>query len=97
MTDKKINKTIAELCRWEIVGDEVFCYANNDIRGFRWFTGDSDAMKEVLLTLTDGQRTDLLWHLDDMGVGNNGDFALLTLHPEVLAEAFLRTLGKWEQ
>jgi hypothetical protein len=57
---------------------------------------DLNAMRKEMLTLTNKQGFEFLWHLNDMGfVG--GDWELLTLDSQVLAEAFLRTLGKWEE
>jgi hypothetical protein len=60
------------------------------------FCNDLNAMREAMLTLTNKQGFGFLWHLNDMGfVG--GDWELLTLDSQVLAEAFLRTFGKWEE
>jgi hypothetical protein len=55
-----------------------------------------NAMHKALMTLNDGERFDFLWHLNDMGIVA-GYFEFIILPPEVLAEAFLRTLGKWEE
>jgi hypothetical protein len=105
MTNEQINIAIAEalgkavewhdeapywLGMWSSVGEgnESFAEFNPAY--------DLNAMHEALMTLNDGERFDFLWHLNDMGIVA-GDFEFIILPPEVLAEAFLRTLGKWEE
>ena len=109
MTNKKINIAIAEACGWRIAErvspeakeDATACWIRPN--GDEWqeeslpdYCNDLNAMREAMLTLTNKQGFGFLWHLNDMGfVG--GDWELLTLDSQVLAEAFLPTLGKWEE
>jgi hypothetical protein len=108
MTNKKINIAIAEACGWRIAErvspeakeDATACWIRPN--GDEWqeeslpdYCNDLNAMREAMLTLTNKQGFGFLWHLNDMGfVG--GDWELLTLDSRVLAEAFLRTIEKWE-
>jgi hypothetical protein len=89
MTNEQIDIAIAEACGWGV-------FANTRPTDLPNYCKDLNAMREAMLTLTDKQGFGFLWHLNDMGfVG--GDWELLTLDSHVLAEAFLRTLGKWEE
>jgi hypothetical protein len=94
MTNEQINKVIAETCGW-IERPTCTDFLGNPLLPPD-YCNDLNAMREVMLTLNDKQGFGFLWHLNDMGfVG--GDWELLTLDSQVLAEAFLRTLGKWEE
>ena len=89
MKNQQINIAIAEHCGWGV-------FANTRPTDFPNYCKDLNAMREAMLNLTNEQGFGFLWHLNDMGfVG--GDWELLTLDSHVLAEAFLRTLGKWEE
>jgi hypothetical protein len=98
MTNQQINIAIAEACGWNYL-DSRTIYPRGIKDGVTLELPDYckclNAMREAMLTLTNKQGFGFLWHLNDMGfVG--GDWELLTLDSQVLAEAFLRTLGKWE-
>jgi hypothetical protein len=54
---------------------------------------DRNAMHEALSTLTPTQGVTLCCHLNEMGI--TGEWDILTTKLDVLAEAFLRTIGKW--
>ena len=112
MTNEQINIAIAETCGWtDCVFVEslkltkgfpppnnppIYGTYENGMAQLPNYCKDLNAMREAMLTLTDKQGFGFLWHLNDMGfVG--GDWELLTLDSHVLAEAFLRTLGKWEE
>ena len=104
MTNEQINIAIAELCGWTEISQ--YTQAVDGWYGYEPRNGphsqvpdyckDLNAMRKAMLTLTNKQGFGFLWHLNDMGfVG--GDWELLTLDSQVLAEAFLRTIGKWEE
>jgi hypothetical protein len=107
MTNEQINKintAIAEACGWTDIShytqavDGWYGYEpeNGPHSKIPNFCNDLNVMREAMLTLTNKQGFGFLWHLNDMGfVG--GDWELLTLDSQVLAEAFLRTFGKWEE
>jgi hypothetical protein len=107
MTNERINKiniTIAELRGWTEI--EQYTQAVDGWYGYEPENGPHsqvpnyckclNAMHKALMTLNDGERFDFLWHLNDMGIVA-GDFEFIIMPPEVLAEAFLRTIGKWEE
>ena len=112
MTNQQINIAIAEACGWtDCVFVEslkltkgfpppnnppIYGTYENGMAQLPNYCNDLNAMREAMLTLTNEQGFGFLWHLNDMGfVG--GDWELLTLDSQVLAEAFLRTIGKWEE
>jgi len=104
MTNQQINIAIAELCGWTEIShytqavDGWYGYEPEDGPHSQVpdYCNDLNAMRKAMLTLTNKQGFGFLWYLNDMGfVG--GDWELLTLDSQVLAEAFLKTLGKWEE
>ena len=104
MSEERINITIAEHCGWTEISH--YTQAVDGWYGYEPENGPHskipkyckclNAMHKALMTLNDGERFDFLWHLNDMGIVA-GDFEFIILPPEVLAEAFLCTLGKWEE
>ena len=100
MTNEQINIAIFEIFGWKWDPEKnSFFHPENGRLKPKYapdYCNDLNAMREAMLTLTNKQGFGFLWHLNDMGfVG--GDWELLTLDSQVLAEAFLRTLGKWEE
>jgi hypothetical protein len=92
---------IAEACRWKV--EKLW---NGELHGkpigeqgpFREvpdYLNDRNAMHEALMTLTADQGFDLCLYLGYMGIGSH--FGLITAPLELLAEAFLRTIDKWEE
>ena len=94
MTDKQINQRIAEACGWR-KEDGVYMWTANGIdctcpELWDW-TNDLNAMHEAQQKLS---REEFVVYIDE----------LMELHHEPMlssvrqrAEAFLRTLGKWEE
>jgi hypothetical protein len=92
MTDKQINAAIAEACGWTV-----------DKRGFGWlnpngcyteppdYCSDLNAMHEAEDELT---FEDWELYCDELGGSLRGCAHATARHR---AEAFLRTLGKWEE
>jgi len=86
---------IAEACGWK-----------PDKRGFGWlsphgyyapepdYLNDLNAMHEAMKTLSLKMGFEFCSHLNDMGI--LGDWDMLTATAAQRAEAFLKTIGKWE-
>lgn len=106
MSEEQINIAIAEACGWTDCSniDGTLCGLPIGVTSLKGrydiipdYWNELNAMHEAMLTLTDEQGFGFLWNLNDMGYDEafvGGDW--LTLDSQVLAEAFLRTLGKWE-
>jgi hypothetical protein len=109
MTDDQINAAIAEACGWTQVGE---CENGGfRLRGFPpnrseahrkpipQFCTDLNAMHEAEKTLTDDkyhQFTDCLYDLEQHRLNQTNKWRWLSVTAHQRAEAFLRTLGKWE-
>ena len=99
MTDQEINKTIAEACRWEILKDPFIigcaCYAKDPHGepkcGVPNYCEDLNAMHEAERMLTKEQTNEYIAVLFD----STYEATLATARQR--AEAFLKTLGKWEE
>ena len=99
MTDEQINEVIAEACGWNdfVVHPEFGLMGTPpDTHGLRtavdWYTVDLNAMHEAEKTI---YKHNNLWTAYYYAVGA-GPFSLhVTARKK--AEAFLRTLGKWEE
>lgn len=94
MTDKQINKAIAEACGWR-KEDGVYMWTANGIdctcyELWDW-ANDLNAMHEAEKTLDEEQWHDYVEH-----VGGTWEQAMHATARQ-RAEAFLRTLGKWEE
>jgi hypothetical protein len=102
MTPEKQRIAIAEACGWT---PDPFGYHVKDPAGiagprFRLdelpnYLNDRNAMHEALMTLTARQGNDLCGYLNMMGIA--GEWDLITAPLNLLAEAFLRTIDKWEE
>ena len=103
MTDQEINKTIAEVCGWKEVepwlnGDRCFEFKQS-VCGYRIedlpdYCNSLDAIHEVEKTLTSIEQEeywDFLWNL------TGSEFELCHANARQRAEAFLKTVGKWEK
>lgn len=100
MTDEKINATIAEACGWVPDCDRGICW---DQHGAAIITppnycGCLNAMHEAEKALTKAQWQEFVDHLAK-GWGSVSDSWKDVCHATARqrAEAFLRTLGKWEE
>jgi len=101
MTEQQINAAIAEACGW---GQKPV--VNTDGKGSVWVTNcpnycnDLNAMHEAELVLTKDRSSYLtelaiLISTDDLR-GLDADWPWVCATARQRAEAFLRTLGKWE-
>lgn len=97
MTDEQINAAIAEACGWH-KEDGVWLWTANGINWtspeLRDYCTDLNAMNEAEESLTPIDRDHYIDTLGDM-FDNGWAFALATARQR--AEAFLRTLGRWEE
>ena len=99
MTDEQINAAIAEACNW--TGNLIcrdfngnlwpadlpdFCRDLNKMRWVEQYIEDRNKYLNILANLTEA--------LEASNVDNDWDFLRATARQR--AEAFLRTLGKWE-
>lgn len=96
MTDKQINEAIAEACGWVPNCDGGICW---DQHGAPLITppnycNDLNAMHEAEMVLTLEQQYDY-WS-DVKAINGSGPDQLFTTARQ-RAEAFLKTLGKWEE
>jgi hypothetical protein len=104
MTDNQINAAIAEACGWTKINVEhrSGISPTNGLRMgaefFPKYTKDFNAMHEAERSLHEPLREMYVRKL----LGEVADsptylWDILTAHPRSRAEAFLRTLGKWEE
>lgn len=93
MTDKQINAAIAKACEWKTectVCDDVDC----PVDPLPDYCTDLNAMHEAEKVI---MHADLLFEYG-MHISNSHQFEyLLRATARQRAEAFLRTLGKWEE
>ena len=100
MTDEQINAAIAEACGW---GEE--CVLNTDgnriwVTDFPLYCTDLNAMHEAEKTLTKEQIREYQCFMYDMACeisATQGRWMPYSATARYRAEAFLRTLGKWEE
>jgi hypothetical protein len=97
MTDDQINAAIAEACGWKHHADGRHYYNGKHLL---WRTGkdlpdycsDLNAMHDAERSLTDDQ----LWRMA-REIERNDEQWYFRATARQRAEAFLRTLGKWEE
>jgi hypothetical protein len=90
MTDEQINAAIAEVCGRAHTNIEPYAYPN--------YCTDLNAMHEAQNTLTGGSRSKYVYELWDVTEAKTlGAFENINATARQRAEAFLRTLGKWEE
>jgi hypothetical protein len=105
MSKEQINIAIAEACGWKYVGNETHAPDGS----FRWskepefpdYCNDLNAMHEAEKVLTDVQSTfywKTLSELVNNTVGHDFDNQFECIHATAAqrAEAFLKTINKWE-
>jgi hypothetical protein len=94
MTDKQINSAIAEACGWR-KEDGVYMWTANGIDwtspDLRDYCNDLNAMHEAQAKLNEHEFVDYIWNI--MHVCHEP----MQSTSRQRAEAFLRTLGKWEE
>jgi hypothetical protein len=113
MTDQEINKTIAEACGWKEVepwlnGDRCF-ELNQSVCGYRIedlpdYCNNLNAMHEAEKTVfgSSNMWVDFMEHLCDATGAVNTSMVdamviIIQATAKQRAEAFLRTVGKWEE
>lgn len=96
MTNEQINRAIAEACGWKPKRQTMFTRM-----GFRVsyentpnYCEDLNAMHEAEKSLTDDQRE--VFYPRNLGAWQR-PFNVIYATARQRAEAFLRTLGKWEE
>ncbi len=101
MTDEQINKVIAEACGWECLAPDVWHHGivgySKDTHGIVRsripdYCSDLNAMHEAEKTLSEDQ----MWIMARK-IELNEDRWYFHASARQRAEAFLRTLGKWEE
>lgn len=102
MSDEEINIAIAEVCGWKEVepwlnGDRCF-ELNQSVCGYRIedlpdYCNCLNAMHEAEKVLVVDQIAKYFWLLCDIS-GKNNPFMATAIQR---AEAFLKTVGKWEE
>lgn len=94
MTDEQTNRAIAESCGWKWVRSYQWTDSNG-LNAFSWdipdYCTDLNAMHDAEKTLNEEQWHDYVEH-----VAGTWEQAMHTPARQ-RAEAFLRTLGKWEE
>ena len=106
MSPTKQRIAIAEACGWTHTKtihnpDETPYGRHPDTADVTWdlplpnYLTDRNAMHEALMTLTASQGLDLCSYASCMGIGSR--FGTITAPLDTLAEAFLRTIDKWEE
>ena len=104
MTDKQINAAIAKACGWTEFRDNVTAKAPGEQLNRVFFIPDYcnnlNAMHEaenVLKTVDSHEYTNLLYDFACKAQEENGKWLPYGIPARQRAEAFLRTLGKWEE
>lgn len=102
MTDEQINAAIARACGWIPDCDRGICWDQygNAIITPPNYCADLNAMRKVEQYVEDRNKylnilADLTKSLESASVDNDWFFCRATARER--AEAFLRTLGKWEE
>ena len=97
MTDEQINAAIAEACRWVPDCDNGICWDQhgNAIITPPNYCNDLNAMHEAEKTLSETNMF-VMAHYIERFISRHGQHYFHATARQ-RAEAFLRTLGKWEQ
>ena len=103
MTDEQINIRIAEACGWFFMYDSWHYPNGAEAITIPDYLNDLNAMHEAEKILKDDQNLDYSEHLENTTVISMGTNyhcylqRLISATARQRAEAFLRTLGKWEE
>jgi len=99
MTNEQINIAIAEACRWKRVeGEECFFYNGTEqvyIENIPEYFNDLNAMHEAEKTLSHKQKRTYCEKLFNLPTSELESNTFATALQK--AEAFLKTIGKWEE
>ena len=103
MTDQQINQAIAKACGWTEIRDNMVGKAPGEtstrVMFLPLYCSNLNAMHEAEKTLKGYEQIHTyVWHLNKRKDWET-DFKLMEVHISAKdrAEAFLRTLGKWEE
>ena len=105
MTNRKINKAIAEYCGWkyEFNGNdedpEWYWIPPNNPDGNGTppdYCNDLNEMHEAENTLNADQQYEYAYVLDDLIKNRSCEFDLIHASARMRAEAFVRTISKWK-
>lgn len=103
MTNDQINRAIAEACGWSQVGHNGYQPVWANSKGERWaeshlpdYANDLNAMHEVEELLSDLEYDLFLGSLIELCIVV-GRERINSATASERAEAFLRTIGKWEE
>jgi hypothetical protein len=98
MTDKQINEAIAEACGWKL--EKNYWLTPEGCEAFSWdipdYCSDLNAMHEAEKVLV-GRDGEFCIYLTSFNLTLVGYEAAIHATARQRAEAFLRTLGKWEE
>lgn len=94
MTNDQINRAIAEACNWGLKPVVHIDDKGIRVREHPDYCTDLNAMHEAEKTLTDDQRE--VFYPRNLGAWQR-PFNVIYASARQRAEAFLRTLGKWEE
>jgi hypothetical protein len=99
MTDEQINAAIADACGWVPDCDRGICWDQNGnaIITCPNYCADLNAMHEAEKVLTDEQCVFVRLHLRERLENHPASRYSWNATARQRAEAFLRTLGKWEE
>ena len=104
MTDKQINVAIAQACGWTEIKDNVVGKAPgetaNRVMFLPNYSTSLNAMHEAEKTLKIAdthEYTNLLYDIACKAQEENGKWLPYSISARQRAEAFLKTLGKWEE
>jgi hypothetical protein len=104
MTDKQINVAIARACGWTELREDITGKAPGETANRVFFLPmyctNLNAMHEAEKTLKiadSHEYTNLLYDIACKAQEENGKWLPYSISARQRAEAFLRTLGKWEE
>lgn len=101
MTDKEINEKVATLCGWKKSGKNGWWMRGGDVRINPPYTKSLDMCHDFMKEIHGGDRDDfctIVHSLERVEQTYEFEFwwALLTLTPRELCEAYLKLKGQWE-
>jgi len=108
MSDEQINISIAEACGWKSIGrawvkrviiQDAWESPSGEIRTLRNYCNDLNAMHEAVKTLQQNLKPryfSCLCTVVSGAISLNGYSAAIEATSRQRAEAFLKTIGKWE-
>lgn len=92
MTDKQINKKIAEHFGYKEIGDDLYYLSGSDCAFIIRWADDLNEMHKAESSLNEDQLCEMARYIE-----RNDIRWYFRATARERAEAFLRTLGKWEE